>query len=142
MVFSGWRFVVAVLLGLVVLTLLIAVALWVAIALVVLGGLVWLNIVMLPRLSRRLHLPRLALDLICLALLAAAGWLLNGPTGLTLGALAWLAGTAGPRLAANRLAARAAASARRPTIIVVEPPAFRDRPHPGNTSAGNTGASY
>jgi hypothetical protein len=119
---------VLLLLGLAALVLLIAVAVWLAIALALVAAVVWLNLVLLPRLSRRLHVPRLPLDLACLVLLAAPGWLLGGTTGAALGALAWLAGVGVPRLVGQHLRARIRRAASGPgTVIVVESRALPNR---------------
>jgi hypothetical protein len=126
MVISGWRAAVAVVIGLVVLALLIAVALWVAISLAILGAVLWLNVVVLPRLSRRLRVPRIVLDLICLPVLAGAGWLLNGPTGAVLGALAWLTGIVVPQLVGRRLIARMTTARGGPTTVIVLDSPARD----------------
>jgi hypothetical protein len=121
MVVTGWRAAVALLIVLAVVVLLVAIALWVAIALGVIAAVLWLNLVLLPRLARRLHMPGLALELICLPLLGGAGWLLGGPTWAALAALTWLAGIGLPRLAGRRLRARMRSAAQRPgTVIVVE----------------------
>jgi len=129
MVVTGWRAAVAALIVLAVVALLVVIALWVAITLDVVGAVVWLNLVLLPRLASRLHVPGLALELICLPVLGGSGWLLGGPTGAALGALAWLAGIGLPRLAGRRLRARIQGAAQRPgTVIIVESPALPDRP--------------
>jgi len=125
---TGWRGAVALVLGLALLALLVAVALWIAVALTVLGAVVWLNLVVLPRISRRLRVPRLVLDIVCLALLAGVGWLLGGPTGVGVGVLAWVAGIAAPRVAGRRLRARLRdAASGPPTVIVVDPIALPRR---------------
>ena len=103
------------------LALLLAVALWVAIALILVGAILWFNLVLLPRLAQRLRVPGLVLELILLPLVAGPGWLIGGPTGAGLGALAWLAGIGLPRLIGRRLRARMRSAAERPgTIIVVD----------------------
>ena len=118
---TGWQVAAALILGLVLLALLIAVALWVAIGLLVVGAILWLNLVLLPRLAGRLHVPGLVLELILLPLVAGPGWLIGGLTGAALGATAWLAGIAIPRLIGRRLRARIRSAAERPgTIIVVD----------------------
>ena len=125
MAITGWRVAVVLLLGLALLALLIAVAVWVALALVVVGAVVWLNLVLLPRLARRLHVPGLALELSLLPVLAGPGWLIRGPTGAALGAVAWLAGIALPRLVGRRLRARIRSAASGPSsVIIVESPAL------------------
>ena len=87
----------------------------------VVGAILWLNLVLLPRLARRLHVPGLVLELILLPLVAGPGWLIGGPTGAGLGGLAWLAGIGLPRLVGRRLRARMRSAASRPgTIIVVD----------------------
>jgi hypothetical protein len=128
MVVSGWRAAVAVLVVLAVVALLVAIAVWVAIALGVVGAVLWLNLVLLPRLSRRLRAPGLVLELICLPAFGGAGWLLGGATGAALGALAWLAGIGLPRLVGWRLRARIRTAMQQRTVIVVESPALPDHP--------------
>jgi hypothetical protein len=121
MAITGWRAAVALLIALIVLAMLIALAVWVAIAVAVVGAILWLNLVVLPRLAVRLHVPGLALELILLPLVAGPGWLIGGPAGAGLGALAWLAGIGLPRLVGRRLRARMRSAASRPgTIIVVD----------------------
>ena len=105
-VMTGWRAALLVLLALVVVAVLIVVALWVALAVVIVGTVLWLNLVLLPRLSRRLRVPGLVLELALLPVLAGPGWAIDGPVGAALGALAWLAGVAVPRLIGRRLRAR------------------------------------
>ncbi|HLZ28973.1 MAG TPA: hypothetical protein VKV73_16785 [Chloroflexota bacterium] len=117
---APWRLAVAVLLALAVLALIIAVAVWLAIALAVVGAILWLNLVLIPRLAARLHAPRLVLELILLPLFAGAGWAIGGPTGAGLGATAWLAGIAVPRLIGRRLRARQRRAAPPGRIIVVD----------------------
>jgi hypothetical protein len=121
MLFSGWRAVLALVLALAVLVLLIAVALWIAVALTVVGAILWLNLVFLPRFARGLHVPVLALELTCLPLLGGIGWLLGGPTGAVFGALAWLAGIGAPRLVGRRLRARLRSATSPPGTIIVVP---------------------
>ena len=115
---APWRLAVAVLLALAVLALIIAVAVWLAIALAVVGAILWLNLVLIPRLAARL--PACLLELILLPLFAGAGWAIGGPTGAGLGATAWLAGIAVPRLIGRRLRARQRRAAPPGRIIVVD----------------------
>jgi hypothetical protein len=128
MVVTGWRAVVALLIVLGLAALLIALAVWVAIALAVVGAVLWLNLVLLPRLARRLRVPGLALQLLCLPFLGGLGWLAGGPKGAAFGALAWLAGIGVPRLAGRHLRARLRGGAPRPsTVIIVDSPALPDQ---------------
>ncbi|MDQ6670909.1 MAG: hypothetical protein M3069_09200 [Chloroflexota bacterium] len=124
---TGWRGAALGLIALVALALLVVLAVWVAIGLGVLGGVVWLNLVLLPRLSRRLHVPVLAVEGVCLPLLGGSGWLLGGATGAVLGTLAWAAGVGLPRLAGRGLRARVQSASVPPgRVIVVDSPALRE----------------
>jgi hypothetical protein len=116
---SGWRLALALLLALAVLALILAVAVWLAIAVLVIGAVLWLNLALLPRLARRLRVPGLALELLLLPVVAGPGWYFGGPTGAALGATAWLASIAGPRLIGRRLRARLRTAGSPPTRIIV-----------------------
>jgi hypothetical protein len=105
------------------LALLALAALWLILVLLAAGGVLWLNLVIVPRLTRRLRVPRVALEVAVLLALGAAGWLLGGTTGLALGALAWLVGIGLPRLLGAWLPARVrivgwATGSRRPTTPI------------------------
>jgi hypothetical protein len=126
MVFTGWRAVFALAIGLAILIMLVVVALWVAIAIGVLGAVLWLNLVLLPRLARRLFVPVLALELACLPLFTGVGYLIGRPAGAALGCLAWLAGIGVPRLVRRRLRARVRhAVPGSGTVIVIDSPVER-----------------
>jgi hypothetical protein len=100
---SGWRLGLALVVGVLFALLVLTTLLWFAALLAIVMAVAILNLVLLPRVARRLRIPRLALDLACLALLAGAGWLLAGTTGLVAGAIGWLVGIGAPRLVAHRL---------------------------------------
>ena len=96
-VISGWR-AALVLVALVVLgALLLTAMFWLAIALVALAAVAWLNLLLLPRLAVRLHVPLLALGIALLVPLAGIGYLLAGVTGAVEGLAVWLLGVALPR---------------------------------------------
>jgi hypothetical protein len=121
MVMTGWRAAALLLVALAVAALLIAVAVWALIALALVGAVLWLNLVLLPRLSRRLHVPGPVLEVVLLAALAGPGWLVGRVPGAVLGGLVWLAGIAVPRLVGRRLRTAVPPNG---TVIVVESPAL------------------
>jgi hypothetical protein len=88
------------------LALLVLAAVWLALVLLAAGGMLWFNLVILPRLTRRLGVPRVAFEVILLLGLAAGGWLLGATSGLALGCLVWLVGIGLPRLVGARLRSR------------------------------------
>jgi hypothetical protein len=88
------------------LALLAVAAVWLLLILLAAGGVLWLNLLILPRLSRRLGLPRVALEVVLLLALGAMGWLLGGTSGLALAGLAWLVGIGLPRLGGAWLRSR------------------------------------
>jgi hypothetical protein len=88
------------------LALLVVAAVWLALVLLAAGGVLWFNLVILPRLTRRLGVPRVALEVILLLALAAGGWLLGATSGVALGCLVWLVGIGLPRLVGAWLRAR------------------------------------
>ena len=94
---TGWRAVVWVLIGLLALAALLAAAVWLATLVLVVGAAAWLNLVVLPRLARRLRLPRLALDVVGLAAILALGWLAGRTAGVAVAAGVWLVGVGLPR---------------------------------------------
>ena len=100
---SGWRLGLALVLGVLFVLLVLTTLVWLAALLAIVAGVAWLNVVLLPRIAQRARVPRLVLDIACLALLVGAGWLLAGTTGLVAGAIGWLAGIGVPRLVAHRL---------------------------------------
>jgi hypothetical protein len=100
---SGWRLALALVLGVLFVLLVLTTLVWLAALLAIVIAVVVLNLVLLPRIARRLRVRRLVLDLACLALLAGAGWLLAGTTGLVAGGIGWLLGIGVPRLVGWRL---------------------------------------
>ena len=88
------------------LALLMVAAVWLALVLLAAGGVLWFNLVVVPRLARCLGVPRVALEVILLLALAGGGWLLGATSGLALGCLVWLVGIGLPRLVGARLRAR------------------------------------
>src|SRR5688572_16557100 len=100
---SGWRLALALLVGALFILLIITTLVWLAVLLAVVIAVGWLNVVLLPRVARRLRVPRPVIDVACLILLAGVGWLLGGTTGLMAGAVGWLLGVAVPRLIGWRM---------------------------------------
>jgi hypothetical protein len=81
-------------------------ALWAAALLAVIGGVGWLNLVLLPRLAYRLHVPHLALAIVCLPVLAGVGWLLGGTGGAITGGVGWCLAIGVPRILGWRVRSR------------------------------------
>jgi hypothetical protein len=97
---SGWRAIPAALLATAAFLLLATLLFWVAVAAAVAIALVAVQLVLLPRLARRLGLAPLLLVLALLPVGALLGWLAVGEaTGPLAGAAAWAALVAAPRLA-------------------------------------------
>ena len=118
---SGWRLVVGLLLVMLLAVVVLSAILWLAALLALVIGVAWLNLVLLPRVARRLHLPRLVLDVACLVLLAGAGWLLGAENGLALGALGWLVGIGLPRALSRRYRQRLRTSQWRSDTLSLQP---------------------
>ena len=106
MVVSGWRALIWLLAGLVVLALLLTFVVWLAALVGVIAAVAWLNLLLLPRISTRLRVPHLVVAVGLLPLLAASGLMLGGPSGLVAGSSAWLIGVALPQALLRRLRAR------------------------------------
>jgi hypothetical protein len=97
---SGWRAIPVALIAAAAFLVLATLLFWVAVAAAVAIGLVAFQVVLLPRLARRLGLPPLLLVLVLLPICALAGWLAVGEaTGPLAGAAAWAILVAAPRLA-------------------------------------------
>src|SRR5687768_14308201 len=97
---SGWRAIPVALVATAVLLLLAALLFWVAVAVAVAIGLVAFQLVLLPRVARRLGIAPLLIVLVLLPICVLGGWLAVGEaTGPLAGAAAWAALIAAPRLA-------------------------------------------
>jgi hypothetical protein len=103
---SRWRGFVGLVLALMIIALLLTAVLWLGMLLLAIGAVAWFNLVALPRVSARLRLPRLAVAIATLPLLAAAGWLLGGVSGVIAGCAVWVLGIVVPRLLVWRLGRR------------------------------------
>jgi hypothetical protein len=100
---SGWRAIPVALAATAAFLLLAALLFWVAVAAAVAIGLVAFQIVLLPRLARRLQLAPLLFVLLLLPLCALGGWLAVGEaTGPLAGAAAWALLVAAPRVALDQ----------------------------------------
>jgi hypothetical protein len=99
---SGWRLALAVVIGVLFLALVLSAVLWLAALLALVIGVAWLNLVLLPRVARRLRVPRWVLDIACLVLLGGVGWLLGAESGLAAGAVGWLVAIGLPRVLSRR----------------------------------------
>ena len=97
MYFSGWRATLLVLAALVVLGLLLTALFWLGLLLAALGAVIWFNLFVLPRVSRRTRIPEVALAAALLPISAAVGLGVAGTGGLIAGATVWLLGVAVPR---------------------------------------------
>lgn len=125
---AGWRGALWAVLALVTLMLLLSALFWIGIGLAVLAVVAWFNLLALPRIGARLHIPQLVLAALMLPLLAALGFGLDGVTGLAGGCGLWLIGVALPRAALWRARHRLGSTARRPMPVRVIEPDFRYRP--------------
>jgi hypothetical protein len=110
MMISGWRAVVLIVAGLLVVGLLLAVVFWIGVLLAGLSVLAWFNLIVLPRLARRTRIPALVLAVALLPLLAAIGFAAAGLSGAIGGCGIWLIGVVVPRVLVWRLQRRLAQS--------------------------------
>jgi hypothetical protein len=94
---TGLRALAVLLLAAAVGVALVLTLVWAAALLAVLGVVFWLNVVIIPRLARRLAMSRWVLDLVALVALCAGGYLVGAANGTTAGALVWLGGIGAPR---------------------------------------------
>jgi hypothetical protein len=101
-VVSGWRAALAIVVALLVVGLLIAAFFWLAMLAAVIVAVAAFNVLAVPRLARRLHVPEVGIVGALLACLAVGGWLLGGPVALAGGVVAWLLGVLVPRVALRR----------------------------------------
>jgi hypothetical protein len=97
MAFSGWRALVWLLIGLLVIGLLLTVLFWAGVLLAVIAAAAWFNLVLLPRVAARLRMNQLVLVIALLPVLGGGGLALGGLNGLAAGGVVWLAGVALPR---------------------------------------------
>jgi hypothetical protein len=100
---TGWQaFVWLILAGLIFVVLVIAL-LWLALAIGAFALVLWLHVVALPRLSTRLHVPQLVLEVLLLFGLLGGGWLIGEATGAAIGGVVWVLGVGLPRLVGPRV---------------------------------------
>jgi hypothetical protein len=103
---TGWQaFVWLIVAGLIFVVLVIAL-LWLALAIGALALVLWLHVVALPRLSARLHVPQLVLEVVLLCGLLGSGWLIGEATGAAIGGVVWVLGVGLPRVIGPRLRRR------------------------------------
>jgi hypothetical protein len=123
MVITGWRGALIGLAALVIIGLVLAAIFWLALALAAVLVVAWFNLLLLPRLAARLHLPELVLGIALIVVLTGMGFLLAGVTGALEGAAVWLLGVAAPRAVMWRLRRRLGRKREeRVTIIVPHRP--------------------
>lgn len=106
MVISGWRAALWVVVGLVIVSLVLAAVFWIGVLLAAVALVGWFNLLVLPRVARRLRAPQLVLAIALLPLLAAAGFVLAGLSGVLAGGAVWTVGVALPRAVLWRLRGR------------------------------------
>jgi hypothetical protein len=106
MVFSGWRAVLWLLAALLLVSVLLAAVFWIGVLLAVLAAIVWLNLILLPRVAARFRAPELVLAVALLPVLAAGGMALDGVGGVVVGSAGWAIGVALPRVVLWRLRRR------------------------------------
>jgi len=106
MYFSGWRAGLLVIVALVIVALLLTALFWLGVLLAALAAVAWLNIFLLPNVSRRTHIPELILGIALLPIGAAIGLGLAGTGGIIGGCCIWVLGVAGPRVAMWRMRRR------------------------------------
>ncbi|HEY2594775.1 MAG TPA: hypothetical protein VGK33_12820 [Chloroflexota bacterium] len=99
---TGWRAALAIVAALVVIGLLIMAFFWLAVLASAIAAVAAFNVLAVPRLARRLHVPELAIVGALLVVLAAGGWLLGGPVAVAGGVAAWLIGVVVPRVVLRR----------------------------------------
>jgi len=97
MVISGWRAGVVLAVGLVLACLLVFALFWVGVLLVACGVVAWFNLMLLPRVARRLRVPEMALAIGLLPLLGIVGFVVGAVSGLAAGIAIWAIGVALPR---------------------------------------------
>ena len=90
--------IAVVLIAILVFGLLLAAMIWVLAGVAVLAALLWLDIVVLPRLANRLGMPRLVLDVSLLVALVGAGWWVAGATAGVAAGVLWLVGLTASRV--------------------------------------------
>jgi hypothetical protein len=126
MVLTGWRATLAIVAVLVLLALLLVAFFWLAVLASVVAAVAAFNVLLVPRIARRLRIPEQAIVGGLLVILLGGGWLVGGPTAAAAGAVAWLVGVVGPRLVLRRFrrqldAAELRAQSGRPLIVDLEP---------------------
>jgi hypothetical protein len=122
---SGWRAALVILAALVVVGLLLMAFFWLAALGAVIAAVAAFNVVLVPRIARRLRVPELVIVGALLVVLAAGGWLVGGLTAAAAGVVAWLVGVVGPRLVLRRFrrrleVAELRAQRGRPVIVDLE----------------------
>jgi len=124
-VLSGWRATLAVLAALIVLGLLVMAFFWLAALVSVIVAVAAFNVLLVPRIARRVRVPELLIVGCLLVILGGGGWLVGGPTAAAAGIVAWLLGVLGPRLVLRRFrrsleSAELRAQRGRPLIVDLE----------------------
>ena len=102
----GWRAALIVVTVLVLIALVLAAIFWLALAVAAVLAVAWFNLLLLPRIAARLHIPQLVLAIALIVVLTGAGFLLAGIPGAIEGAAIWLLGVATPRAVMWRLRRR------------------------------------
>lgn len=120
MYFSGWRAGLLVIAAVIIVALLLTALFWVGVLLAALAAVAWLNIFLLPNVSRRTRIPELILALALLPIAAAIGLGLAGTGGIIAGCCIWVLGVAGPRLAMLRMRRRLRAYSRKRDLRVID----------------------
>ncbi len=116
---SGWRAAVVIVLALIFVALLLTAIFWAAIVLATIAAVAWLNLLLLPRLALRVHLPLLVLAIALFIPFAGLGYLAAGVTGAVEGAAIWLLGVAVPRAVLWRVHRRQQLRANERVSIIV-----------------------
>jgi hypothetical protein len=105
-VLTGWRAVLAIGAALLLLALLLMAFFWLAALGAVIAAVAAFNVLLVPRIARRLRVSELVIVGALLVVLAAGGWLVGGVTAAAAGVAAWLVGVVGPRVALRRFRRR------------------------------------
>lgn len=120
MYFSGWRAGLLVIAAVIIVALLLTALFWLGVLLAALAAVAWLNIFLLPNVSRRTRIPELILAIALLPIAAAIGLGLAGTGGIIAGCYIWVLGVAGPRLAMLQMRRRLRAYSRKRDLRVID----------------------